>query len=123
MCRPIPNAGEVEGLVAVGVIGADGCTYTSGVLSSVVPGKRGRWHVVAAVWVVGTHRGAHTGGIIMSSRSVWHSMSGAVQGKQSVVAVGVVGAERRVQSCGVLVGLSACRGDDYTSDQHLIHST
>jgi hypothetical protein len=86
----------------------------------VVPRKRGHWQVVAAKWVVGASCRVHTGGIVMGGESVRHSISGvAVQGEQYIVTMRVVGAERRVQSCRVLVGLRRnCNRD--SKQQHLI---
>jgi len=86
----------------------------------VVPRQRGHWQVVATEWVVGARCGVHTGGIIMGGESVWHSIPGvAVQGEQYIVTMRVVGTERRVQSCRVLVGLSCNCGHD-SRQQNLI---
>jgi len=107
-------------LVTVGIVGAGGGAHSSGILPRVVPMKRGHWQVVATIWVVGARCGVHTGGIIMGGESIWHSISGAaVQGEQYIVTMRVVGAERRVQSCRVLVGLRCNYGHD-SRQQHLI---
>ena len=110
-------------LVTVGIVGAGGGAHASGQLPRVVPRKRSQWQVVATKWVVGARCGVHTGRIIMGGESVWHSISGvAVQGEQCVVTMRVVGAERRVQSCRVLVGLRCNCGYD-SKQQHLIKKT
>jgi len=110
-------------LVTVGIVGAGGGAHASGQLPCVVPMQRGHWQVVATVWVVGARCGVHTGGIIMGGESVWHSISRvAIQGEQYIVTMRVVGAERWVQSCRVLVCLSCNCGHD-SSQQHLIKKT
>ena len=107
-------------LVTVGIVGAGGGAHASGQLPRVVPRQRGHWQVVATEWVVGARCGVHTGGIIMGGESVWHSIPGvAVQGEQYIVTMRVVGTERRVQSCRVLVGLSCNCGHD-SRQQNLI---
>ena len=109
-------------LETVGIVGAGGGAHASGQLPGVVPRKRGYWKVVATVWVVGARWGVHTSGIIMGGESVRHSISGvAVQGEQYIVTMRVVGAERRVQSCRVLVGLCCNCGHD-SRQQHLINN-